>query len=79
MERMVAFIENLKKSEIITDFDEAIFNFNLEKAIVHKDKSITFNFYSEFETAIKAEEWFLDLFYFWIFLKICNLSFLQIA
>lgn len=52
----VAFIENLKKSEIITDFDETIFNFNLEKAIVYKDKSITFNFYSEFETMIKAEE-----------------------
>ncbi len=56
MVRRVAFIENLKKSEIITDFDETIFNFNLEKAIVHKDKSITFNFYSEFETTIKSEE-----------------------
>lgn len=79
MVRRVAVIENLKKSEIIPDFDETLFNFNLEKAIVHKDKSITFNFYSEFETTIKAEEWFLDLFYFWIFLRICNLSFLQIA
>jgi len=39
MVRRVAFIENLKKSEIITDFDETIFNF-----------------YSEFETTIKAEE-----------------------
>ena len=44
------FIENLKKGELITDFDEAIFNFNLEKAIVHKDKSITFKFYSGFVT-----------------------------
>ena len=50
------FIETLKKGELITDFDEAIFNFNLEKAIVHKDKSITFKFYSGFETTIKAEE-----------------------
>ena len=56
------FIKTLKKSELITDFDEAIFNFNLEKAIVHKDKSITFKFYSGFETTIKAEEWFLGLF-----------------
>ena len=50
------FIETLKRGELITDFDEAIFNFNLEKAIVHKDKSITFKFYSGFETTIKAEE-----------------------
>lgn len=50
------FIETLKKGELITDFDEAIFNFNLDKAIVHKDKSITFKFYSGFETTIKAEE-----------------------
>lgn len=49
------FIETLKKGELITDFDEAIFNFNLEKAIVHKYKSITFKFYSGFETSIKAE------------------------
>ena len=56
------FIETLKKGELITDFDEAIFNFNLEKAIVHKDKSKTFKIYSGFETTIKAEEWFLGLF-----------------
>ena len=50
------FIKTLKKGELITDFDEAIFNFNLEKVIVHEDKSITFKFYSGFETTIKAEE-----------------------
>ena len=50
------FIETLKRSEVITDFDEAIFNFNLEKAIIHKDKSIIFKFYSGYETTIKAEE-----------------------
>ena len=50
------FIETLKRGEVITDWDDAIFNFNLEKAIVHKDKSITFKFYSGFETTIKAEE-----------------------
>ena len=51
-----ALIETLKEAELITDWDVAIFNFNLEKAIVHKDKSITFKFYSGFETTIKAEE-----------------------
>ena len=50
------FIETLKRGEVITDFDEAIFNFNLEKAIVHKDKSIIFKFYSGYEITIKAEE-----------------------
>ena len=50
------FIETLKKGELITYFDETIFNFNLEKAIVHKDKSITFKFYSGFETTIKTGE-----------------------
>ena len=50
------FIETLKKGELITDFDDAIFNFNLEKAIVHKDKSITFKFYFGYEVIIKAEE-----------------------
>ena len=51
-----ALIETLKKAELITDWDVAIFNFNLEKAVVHKDKSITFKFYSGFEITIKAEE-----------------------
>ncbi len=49
------FIKTLKKGELITDFDEEIFNFNLEKAIVHKDKSITFKFYSGYEVTIKSE------------------------
>ena len=51
-----ALIETLKEAELIIDWDVAIFNFNLEKAVVHKDKSITFKFYSGFETTIKAEE-----------------------
>ena len=48
-----SFIETLKKGEILFEWDDAIFNFTLEKAIVHKDKSITFKFYSGFETTIK--------------------------
>ena len=48
--------KELIKENRVLDWDEAIFNFNLEKAIVHKDKSITFKFYSGFETKKKAEE-----------------------
>ena len=50
------FIETLKKGELITDFDDAIFNFNLEKAEVHKDKSITFIFLSGIEIKVEAGE-----------------------
>ena len=50
------FIETLKKSELITDFDDAIFNFNLEKAVVYKDKSITFIFLSGIEIKVEAGE-----------------------
>ncbi|HIU70228.1 MAG TPA: recombinase family protein [Candidatus Enterosoma merdigallinarum] len=49
------FIEMLKKGEAQFEWDETIFNFTLEKAIVHKDKSITFKFYSGYEVTIKAE------------------------
>ena len=51
-----SFIETLKKGEILLEWDDGIFNFTLEKAIVHKDKSITFKFYTGFETTLKAEE-----------------------
>ena len=45
----------LKKGEAQFEWDETIFNFTLEKAVVHKDKSITFKFYSGYEVTIKAE------------------------
>ena len=48
------FIETLKKGEILLEWDDGIFNFILEKAIVHKDKSITFKFYTGFETTLKV-------------------------
>lgn len=51
-----SFIETLKKGEILLEWDDGIFNFTLEKAVVHKDKSITFKFYSGYEVTIKAEE-----------------------
>ena len=50
------FIEMLKKGEAQFEWDETIFNFTLEKAVVHKDKSITFKFHTGFETTLKAEE-----------------------
>lgn len=45
----------LKKGEAQFEWDETIFNFTLEKAAVHKDKSITFKFYSGYEVTIKDE------------------------
>lgn len=50
------FIEMLKKGEAQFEWDETIFNFTLEKAVVHKDKSITFKFCSGYEVTIKAED-----------------------
>lgn len=51
-----AFLATLRKGEAMLEWDEAIFNFTLEKAIVHKDRSITFRFYCGYETTIKAGE-----------------------
>ena len=50
------FIEMLKKGEDQFEWDDMIFNFTLEKAVVHKDKSMTFKFCTGFETTLKAEE-----------------------
>lgn len=51
-----SFIETLKKGDILLEWDDGIFNFILEKAVVHRDKLITFKFYSGFKTTLKAEE-----------------------
>lgn len=51
-----AFIELFKKSKYIQEWDEMIFNFTLEKAVVHKDKSITFIFVSGIEIKVEAGE-----------------------
>ncbi len=50
--RVDAFIELIRKGEILTEFDERIFNFVLDRAIVPKDKSITFIFLSGHEITI---------------------------
>lgn len=51
-----AFIEQFKKSKYIQEWDEMIFNFTFEKAVVHKDKSITFIFLSGIEIKVEAGE-----------------------
>ena len=51
-----SFIETLKMGDILLEWDDGIFNFTLEKAVVHKDKSITFKFYSGYAVTIKVEE-----------------------
>ena len=51
-----SFIETLTRGDILLEWDDGILNFTLEKAVVHKDKSITFKFYTEFETILKTEE-----------------------
>ena len=50
-----SFIETLKKGDILLEWDDGIFNFTLEKAVVHRDKTITFKFYIGFETTLKAK------------------------
>ena len=51
-----SFIELFKKSDYIQEWDERIFNFTLEKAVVHKDKSITFVFLSGIQIKVEAGE-----------------------
>ena len=53
--RIDAFTSLLKKGETLTKFDEVIFNLTLDKAVVHKDKSITFIFLSENEVTINDQ------------------------
>lgn len=50
--RIDAFISLLKNGEILTTFNERIFNFTLDKAAVHHDGSITFVFLLGNETTI---------------------------
>ncbi len=52
--RIDAFTSLLKKGETLTKFDEVIFNLTLDKAVAHKDKSITFIFLSGNEIKIES-------------------------
>lgn len=51
------FISNLKnRSDSITDFDEELFNIMVDKAVVHRNKSIEFIFNSGYKVKVEAEE-----------------------
>ena len=48
------FISNLKnRSDSITDFDEELFNIMVDKAVVHRDKSIEFIFNSGYKVKVR--------------------------
>ena len=51
-----SFLKTLKNEQVLFQLDDGIFNFNLEKAVVNKDKSITFKSYKWFEIMITPEE-----------------------
>ena len=52
---MSLHIRTLKKSrQVITEWDDAVWTVMVEKAIVHRDKSITFVFYNGSEVRVEA-------------------------
>lgn len=51
------FISNLKnKSDSINDFNEELFNIMIDKAVVHRDKSIEFIFNSGYKVKVEARK-----------------------
>ena len=51
------FISNLRsKSDAITEFDEELFNIMIDKAVVHRDKSIEFIFNSGYKVKVEARK-----------------------
>lgn len=51
------FISNLKnKEDAITEFDEELFNIMVDKAKVHRDKSIEFIFNSGYKVKVEARK-----------------------
>lgn len=51
------FIANLRhKGNVITEFDEELFNIMIDKAVVHRDKSIEFIFNSGYEVKVEARK-----------------------
>lgn len=54
-----AFIATIKdKKEIVTEFNEELFNVMIEKAIVNRDKSIEFIFNSGYK--VKVQHAFIE-------------------
>ena len=51
------FISTLKdKVDVISEFDEELFNIMVDKAVVHRDKSIEFIFNSGYKVKVKARK-----------------------
>mgnify|MGYP001774205907 CR=1 FL=1 len=51
------FILNLRnKGDVITEFDEELFNIMIDKAVVHRDKSIEFIFNSGYKVKVEARK-----------------------
>lgn len=52
-----SFISTLKyKVDVISEFDEELFNIMVDKAVVHRDKSIEFIFNSGYKVKVKARK-----------------------
>ena len=55
--KMNTFILNLRnKGDVITEFDEELFNIMIDKAVVHRDKSIEFIFNSGYKVKVEARK-----------------------
>lgn len=53
--KLQSFLESLKQKEnILDEWNEELWMIMVEKATVHRDKSITFKFYNGKETTIAA-------------------------
>ena len=51
------FISTLEdKVDVISEFDEELFNIMVDKAVVHRDKSIEFIFNSAYKVKVKARK-----------------------
>lgn len=55
--KISTFISNLRsKPDAITEFDEELFNIMIDKAVVHRDKSIEFIFNSGYKVKVAARK-----------------------
>lgn len=55
--KITTFISTLKdKVDVISEFNEELFNIMVDKAVVHRDKSIEFIFNSGYKVKVKARK-----------------------
>lgn len=55
--KITTFISTLKdKVDLISEFDEELFNIMIDKAVVHRDKSIEFIFNSGYKVKVEARK-----------------------